>query len=116
MTNPWHEANRGYWDASSENWARCADSRELWRRCPKEPELVLCDRELARLRDVRGRRICVLGSGDNEAVFALAGLGASVTSVDISGCQLEFGESVGEWEGAPMRGLPESLLLVAEKS
>src|SRR4030042_1075709 len=59
-----------------------ADSRELWRRCPTEPGLVLSARELELLRDVRGRRACVLGSGDNQVVFALAGLGARVTSVD----------------------------------
>jgi ubiquinone/menaquinone biosynthesis C-methylase UbiE len=41
------------------------------------------------LRDVRGKQVCVLGSGDNEVVFALAGMGAKVTSVDISEKQLE---------------------------
>jgi ubiquinone/menaquinone biosynthesis C-methylase UbiE len=33
--------------------------------------------------------VCVLGSGDNQVVFALAGMGASVTSVDISQNQLQ---------------------------
>jgi ubiquinone/menaquinone biosynthesis C-methylase UbiE len=32
---------------------------------------------------LRGK-FCVLGSGDNEVAFALAGLGGRVTSVDIS--------------------------------
>ncbi len=36
------------------------------------------------LKDVGGKRLCVLGSGDNEVAFALVGLGARVTSVDIS--------------------------------
>ncbi len=40
------------------------------------------------MREVAGKRACVLGSGDNLAVFALAGLGATVTSVDISEEQL----------------------------
>jgi SAM-dependent methyltransferase len=33
---------------------------------------------------LQGKRVCVIGSGDNYAVFALAGLGAAVTSTDIS--------------------------------
>lgn len=87
-----HEANRIYWDASSEAWARGADSRGLWRRCPTEPELVLCDRERDHLADIAGRRVCVLGSGDNQVAFALAGMGAEVTSVDISRAQLDVAE------------------------
>lgn len=89
MNNDMHEANRTRWDAASQGWARGADLRGLWRRCPAEPEWVLCDRELAYLRKIAGKRVCVLGSGDNQVVFALAGLGALVTSVDISQCQLD---------------------------
>ena len=40
--------------------------------------------------EVSGREICVLGSGDNVVVFALAGLGARMTSVDISQKQLDI--------------------------
>ena len=36
--------------------------------------------------------MCVLGSGDNQVVFALAGLGALVTSVDISQNQLQIAQ------------------------
>jgi SAM-dependent methyltransferase len=89
VTNELHEANRKRWDASAENWARSADSRGIWRRCPTEPSLVLSPKELPSLSEVRGKRICVLGSGDNQVVFALAGLGAIVTSVDISQRQLD---------------------------
>jgi SAM-dependent methyltransferase len=39
--------------------------------------------------DVLGQEVCVIGSGDNYAAFALAGLGARVTSTDISGRQLD---------------------------
>jgi len=95
MTDEMHEANRRRWDAGSEAWAAGADSRGLWRRCPAEPELVLSERELAHLGDLAGKRVCVLGSGDNQVVFALAGLGGlgglggEVTSVDISQKQLD---------------------------
>jgi SAM-dependent methyltransferase len=54
---------------------------------------VLCERELAYVGDLSGRRACVLGSGDHEVVFALAGLGAAVTSVDISQSQLDVAAS-----------------------
>ena len=89
MTNEIHEANRRRWDASSEGWAKGADARGPWRRCALEPRLVLSDRELEWVADIRGKRVCVLGSGDNQVVFALAGLGGIVTSVDISQNQLD---------------------------
>lgn len=92
MTNGLHEANRRRWDAGAAQWARGADSRGLWRRCPREPELVLSPKELRHLADVRDKRVAVLGSGDNQVVFALAGLGAVVTSVDISQSQLDVAE------------------------
>ena len=42
-----------------------------------------------------------------------------VNSVISSGCRIlfvdEFGEYVGDWEGAPLDGLPEFLLIVARK-
>ena len=87
-----HEANRKRWDAGSEKWAKGADSRGLWRRCPSEPELVLSDQELEYVADISGKRVCVLGSGDNQVAFALAGLGGIVTSVDISQKQLDVAE------------------------
>ena len=45
--------------------------------------------------DLTGRSACVLGSGDNYAAFALAGLGADVTSVDISQEQLKRAAQLG---------------------
>jgi SAM-dependent methyltransferase len=91
-TNALHSANKDRWEAASEHWRRAADSRGLWRRCPTEPELVLSYRELHYLAGISDKRVCVLGSGDNQVVFALAGLGALVTSVDISSNQLQVAE------------------------
>ena len=79
MINKLHEANRKRWDAVSEQWARSSDSRGIWRRTPSEPELVFSPTELRHLADIRNKRIAVLGSGDNQDAFALAGLGANVT-------------------------------------
>ena len=51
---------------------------------------MLSPAELPFLRHIEGRDVCVLGSGDNEVVFAIAGMGARVTSVDVSERQLEI--------------------------
>ncbi len=50
-----------------------------------------------------GRPVCVLGSGDNLVAFALAGAGARVTSVDISGAQLEMAAERAEELGLSIR-------------
>jgi 2-polyprenyl-3-methyl-5-hydroxy-6-metoxy-1,4-benzoquinol methylase len=91
-SNPFHSANKDRWDAASDHWRQSADRRGLWRRCSTEPELVLSDKELHYLGGIAGKRACVLGSGDNQVVFALAGLDALVTSVDISQNQLQVAE------------------------
>lgn len=79
-----HEANQAFWDASTPWWKEREDERGLWRRAHKNPSLVLTPLEMSFLEHIEGKRACVLGSGDNEVAFALAGLGAEVTSVDIS--------------------------------
>lgn len=89
-SNEWHEANRRGWDAVSPGWQEGIDGMGLWRRSHLEPESVLRPEEMAYLGDLRGRKVCVLGSGDNQVVFALAGMGANVTSVDISQSQLDI--------------------------
>ena len=87
--NRMHEANRRGWDAVSAGWQAAVERNVDWRRCPEDPTIALGKRELDLLGKVAGKDICVLGSGDNLAVFALAGLGARVTSVDISRVQLD---------------------------
>jgi SAM-dependent methyltransferase len=79
-----HAANRAFWDASTPWWKEKEDARGLWRRAHLEPSRVLSAAEMPFLKNVRGKDVCVLGSGDNEAAFALAGLGGRITSVDIS--------------------------------
>ena len=61
--------------------------------CHRDPSLALHSTELKWLGDIAGRSVAVLGSGDNQVVFALSGLGAKVTSVDISGQQIEVARS-----------------------
>mgnify|MGYP003383384371 CR=1 FL=1 len=91
--NAMNAANGQYWDAQAEDWERLRDADQLWRRCPREPELAFEGEVLACIcgyvGDLHGKQVCVIGSGDNYAAFALAGMGARVTSTDISGRQLE---------------------------
>jgi ubiquinone/menaquinone biosynthesis C-methylase UbiE len=46
--------------------------------------------------DLHGKQVCVIGSGDNYAAFALAGMGAAVTSTDIAAQQLEIARGRAE--------------------
>jgi ubiquinone/menaquinone biosynthesis C-methylase UbiE len=48
------------------------------------------------LGKLQGKNVCVIGSGDNCAAFALAGLGANVTSTDISERQLRVAATRAE--------------------
>ena len=91
--NPMHEANRKGWDAASACWQAAVERDVDWRRCPADPAIALVEEELELLGDVAGKDACVLGSGDNLAVFALAGMGARLTSVDISQAQLDTAAS-----------------------
>jgi SAM-dependent methyltransferase len=88
--NPIHDANRRRWNAGASSWACRADTRGIWRKCHLDPSLALHASELKWLRDVPGKSVAVLGSGDNQVVFALAGMGATVTSIDISERQLDI--------------------------
>ncbi len=86
--NDYHEANRKSWNAAARAGFGQVDSTHSWRECYRDPSRIFTETELRFLADVSGKRVCVLGSGDNLAVFALAGLGAVVASVDISEEQL----------------------------
>jgi SAM-dependent methyltransferase len=89
MANSFHGANRRRWDTGAASWAHRADTRGIWRKCHLDPSLALHPTELNWLSDIAGISAAVLGSGDNQVAFALAGLGARVTSVDISDRQIE---------------------------
>jgi ubiquinone/menaquinone biosynthesis C-methylase UbiE len=90
--NPYHEANRARWDAGAATWGHHADTRGIWRKCSQQPELAMAAEEIRAVGDIKGKSVCVLGSGDNQVVFALAGMGAAVTSVDQSAKQLAIAQ------------------------
>jgi SAM-dependent methyltransferase len=91
--NDMHEANRRAWDRAAEGWRALRDRDAQWQQCPQHPELAFEGEALDQIRDclgtIAGKDVCVVGSGDNYAAFALAGCGARVTSVDISQRQLD---------------------------
>ncbi len=88
--NQFHEANRKGWDAASPGWQAKVEARGEWRRAVIDPRIAFDQSELNHLGNVKDKQVCVLGSGDNIVAFALAGLGAQVTSVDISQIQLDI--------------------------
>jgi len=98
-----HEANRKGWDAAALAGHGQVDRSRNWRRSYEDASHFFDERELAWLRDVAGKKACVLGSGDNLAVFALAGLGAEVTSVDISQEQLNIAKERARELGVSIR-------------
>jgi SAM-dependent methyltransferase len=89
-----HEVNRRWWDAHADGWRELRDRDGLWHRCPDDPEVAFEGKALELVRSclgaLDGKDVCVIGSGDNYAAFALAGCGAHVTSVDISQRQLDI--------------------------
>lgn len=88
-----HDANRRSWDNNAGSWAEMRDRDGLWRRCPEEPELGFAGGAYELIGsyagEVEGKKVAVIGSGDNHTVFALAGMKAKVTSIDISERQLQ---------------------------
>ncbi len=92
--NEIHEANRRYWDSAASSWRELRDKDQLWQKCPQQPALAFDGGALDVIReflgDLAGKRVCVIGSGDNYAAFAFAGMGAIVTSTDISQEQLRI--------------------------
>lgn len=85
-----HDANKRAWDAMSPYWQAKVDRNDDWRKYSTDPTLALNKEELKYLDSISGKAACVLGSGNNLVAFTLAGLGAKVTSVDISGAQLSI--------------------------
>jgi SAM-dependent methyltransferase len=98
--NERHEGNRRNWNANAASWQAERERDGLWRRCPSEPAVAFEGEALSFIRlflgEPQGKRACVVGSGDNYVAFALAGMGMSVTSVDIAENQLANASSRAE--------------------
>ena len=87
--NRYHRGNRDRWNLGSPRWAASQDRRGTWRIAHRQPGKIFLQQELDLIGTVENQDVCVLGSGNNLAVFAFAGMGARVTSVDISAEQLQ---------------------------
>ena len=103
-----HEGNRACWNGWGEWWETRRDEVGVWKLCHERPELVLSPGEFQFMGDLRDKKVCVLASGDNEVAFAMAGMGARVTSIDISEGQLAIAE-----QRSRLLGLDISLFVVA---
>ena len=83
-----HEANRRHWNSQAPAWEERLNRDGRWHKCHEEPELAFEGETLTTIRemagDLRDKQACIIGSGDNMAAYALSGLGAVVTSTDIS--------------------------------
>ena len=86
--NKMHESNHEKWNAAAPRWKARRDATG-WRRGHSLYEEGV-EHIAQHLGSLEGKNAIVLGSGDNFAAFALAGMGATVTSVDISERQLEI--------------------------
>jgi SAM-dependent methyltransferase len=102
-----HEANRRHWDSAALEWQQLRDRDQLRLKCHQQPSLAFAGEALDMIcefaGELSGKRACVIGSGDNYAVFALAGLGATVTSTDISQQQLEVAAHRADLLGLDIR-------------
>lgn len=91
--NDMHDANRRHWDGAAKSWEKLRNKDGKWKLCHIEPALGFDGHALEMIHavsgSVSGKNVCVIGSGDNYAAFALAGMKATVTSIDISERQLE---------------------------
>ena len=98
------EQIKAYWNETSDSeWYRSLRTDEKIGRLKEKPESAFHPAvyELIRryLPDIRGRHILLPSSGDNHAAFALAMMGARVTSADISERQLENASVIAEQLG-----------------
>ena len=107
-----HEANRRHWNNQAATWEERLNRDGRWRRCHKEPELAFEGEALSTIRemvgDLRNKQVYVIGSGDNMAAYALSGLGAVVTSTDISEERLKLAASRAETLGVSIDFVPIS--------
>ena len=90
------------WNSCSDAYFGKRDTPSILHRIRQDPAMVFHRDVYPDLRNAiaKGRRkVCVLASGDNQAVFALHFLGADVTSIDISERQIANAQSIAESNG-----------------
>ncbi len=88
--NDMHEANRRYWNEAAEWWKRLEEEGGLWQRFASEPGIAFTGGALRLVLEVAG----TLSEKD--------GMGATVTSVDISGERLSAASKRARHLGLPI--------------
>ncbi len=103
MSNPVSAKNRASWNALSAGYSAREHADPVIRAIADHPARAFHHAAWELLRSVfpsfEGLRVCIPSSGDNHAAFALAQLGAQVTSCDISENQLANAERVARQYG-----------------
>ena len=99
---------RAWWNETSDSaWYRSLRTDEAIGRLREKPESAFHPAVRALIRkylpDLEGRCVLLPSSGDNHAAFALAMMGARVTSADISERQLENAAAVAGRLGLDIR-------------
>ena len=97
--NEFHKVNRNNWNGHAADYKLRVDRQNTWDKCHLDPTRALTSSEIEAFGDLNGKSACVLGSGNNCVTFALAGMGAHVTSVDIPDKQLRHAKTRGEFLG-----------------
>ena len=92
---------RAWWNGTSDSdWYRSLRTEERIGRLKEDPASAFHPAVYALIRkylpDLKGLQVLLPSSGDNHAAFALAMMGAQVTSADISERQLENAAAVAE--------------------
>lgn len=85
---------KNQWNITSDSqWYNSLRTDEKINELVKQPEIAFHPQVYALIKkylaDIKGKKILLPSSGDNHAAFALALMGAEVTSADISERQLE---------------------------
>lgn len=87
-----------YWNNVAESWFTEEQRKTIISRILNDPKAAFHPKTwevISRnISDFTGMKICVPSSGDNQAAFAFALLGASVTSCDISEKQLDIASTI----------------------
>ena len=95
--NKFHTVNRKNWNDHAPAYKLRVDKQNAWHKSHLNPKEEMTQTEFEAFGDLKGKCACVLGSGNNIMAFALAGMGASVTSVDISDKQLLYAKTRAEF-------------------
>lgn len=92
---------KNHWNQTAESdWYRSLRTDERIRALRQNPQVAFHPAVFALLRkympDLRDKKVLLPSSGDNHAAFAIALMGANVTSADISEKQLENAQRIAK--------------------